>query len=72
MENFETKKARGRPRLYTKEERIKNKTSYMLNKPWYCDVCNNGKNYSLAGKTCHLRTAKHFMNLTEDNPEKNG
>ena len=65
MENIQIKKERGRPRFYTEEEKKRNKTNYMLNKPWYCEVCNNGKNYSLAGKTCHLKTKKHMMNNFE-------
>ena len=35
----------------TNEERllaIKNsKTKYMLNKPWFCSICDNGHEYSL-------------------------
>jgi len=34
----------------------------MLNKAWYCDVCKNGRNYTLAGKTRHLKTKKHERN----------
>ena len=30
---------------------------------WYCDVCNNGKNYLLANRTNHEKTQKHQMNL---------
>ena len=30
---------------------------------WYCDVCNNGKNYLLANRTNHEKTQKHKMNL---------
>ena len=29
---------------------------------WYCDVCKNGKNYSLSGKWSHLGTKKHERN----------
>ena len=58
---------RGRPRFYTDEERRQRKTDYMLHKPWYCDICKNGKNYSLAGKHNHLRTLKHFKNANEQN-----
>ena len=32
------------------------------NKEWYCDVCNNGKNYTLRGKWSHLGTKKHERN----------
>ena len=34
----------------------------MLNKDWYCDICNTGRNYTLAGKSCHLKTKKHIRN----------
>ena len=52
---------RGRPKIYfTEKDRKdaikKSKTKYMLNKEWYCDVCKNEINYSLAGKWCHLKT----------------
>ena len=53
------KRCRGRPKIYfTEEDRKealkKSKTKYMLNKEWYCNVCKNGINYTLAGKWCHL------------------
>ena len=61
MENV--KRGRGRPKKYsTEEERIKNKTTYMLNRPWYCEICKTGRNYTLAGKHCHLNTIKHKLN----------
>ena len=58
---------RGRPKIYfTEEDRKealkKSKTKYMLNKEWYCDVCKNGINYTLAGKWCHLKTKRHKKN----------
>ena len=58
---------RGRPKIYfTQKDRKdaikKSKTKYMLNKEWYCDVCKNEINYSLAGKWCHLKTKKHIRN----------
>jgi len=58
---------RGRPKIYfTEKDRKdaikKSKTKYMLNKEWYCDVCKNEINYSLAGKWCHLKTKKHIRN----------
>ena len=47
-------------RLYHK---LKNaKTDYMLHKPWFCVICNNNKDYTLAGKHMHLRTKKHYKN----------
>ena len=63
MENQNVKRGRGRPKKYsTEEERIKNKTTYMLNRPWYCEICKTGRNYTLAGKHCHLNTMKHKLN----------
>ena len=63
MENQNAKRGRGRPKKYsTEEERIKNKTTYMLNRPWYCEICKTGRNYTLAGKHCHLNTIKHRLN----------
>ena len=63
MENQNVKRGRGRPKKYsTEEERIKNKTTYMLNRPWYCEICKTGRNYTLAGKYCHLNTIKHRLN----------
>ena len=60
MENI--KRPRGRPKVLTKEEKIKNKTTYMLNRPWYCEICKTGRNYTLAGKHWHLKTIKHKLN----------
>ena len=65
MENQNVK--RGRPKIYfieedRKEALKKSKTKYMLNKEWYCDVCKNGINYTLAGKWCHLKTKRHKKN----------
>ena len=54
---------KGRPRKLTDEERIKNKTKYTLDREWYCDICNTGRNYTLAGKHCHMNTIKHRMNV---------
>ena len=67
MENQNLKRGRGRPKIYfTEEDRKealkKSKTKYMLNKEWYCDVCKNGINYTLAGKWCHLKTKRHKKN----------
>ena len=36
---MEKNNKKGRPRKLTDEERTKNKTTYMLNRPWYCDIC---------------------------------
>ena len=65
----EIKRGPGRPRKLTDEKGTKNKTTYMLNRPWYCDICNTGRNYTLAGKHCHLNTVKHKLN-TEINVMK--
>ena len=62
MENQNVKRGRGRPRKLSDQQRIKNKTTYMLNTPWYCEICKNDRNYSLAGKSCHLKTLKHIRN----------
>ena len=61
------KNKRGRPKVYftekdRKEALKKSKTKYMLNKEFYCDVCKNGINYTLAGKWCHLKTKRHKKN----------
>ena len=58
MEN-QKKRGRGRPKIYTEEELRKKKTRYMLNREWFCDICKTGRNYTLAGKHCHLKTKKH-------------
>jgi len=33
----------------------------MVNKEWICDACKH--NYTLAGKTAHIRTNKHKDNV---------
>ena len=63
MENQNVKRGRGRPRVFSDEERKKHEKDYMLNKEWYCDVCKNNKNYTMAGKSCHLKTLKHHKNI---------
>jgi len=40
-------------------EIMKQKSRYMLEKPWYCDICLNNPNYSLAGTSRHLSTRMH-------------
>ena len=57
------KRCRGRPRILTNEERKNHKTVYMLNKPWYYEICKTGRNNKLAGKFCHLKTTKHIKNV---------
>ena len=72
MENRNVKRGCGRPKKYSTEEERKNalrqqKTKYMLNKEWYCDICNTGRNYTLAGKHCHLNTKIHKKNSNANN-----
>ena len=47
----------------TEEERLAalraSRYKYQKNKAWYCDVCNNGKRYSISGKSNHEKTQKH-------------
>ena len=67
MENHNVKRSPGRPKVYLTEEARKealkkSKTKYMLDKEWYCDICKTGRNYTLAGKHCHLKTIKHQKN----------
>ena len=52
-------KPRGRPRVLTDQQRKQNKTKYQLNKIWICPICSPKKNYTLAGKHCHMKTKKH-------------
>ena len=61
------KRGRGGPKVLTDEERIKNKTTYMLGREWYCQICQTGRNYTLAGKHCHLKTKKHRNNVNKIN-----
>ena len=63
MDNQNVKRGRGRPKVLTDEERRKNKTACMLNKEWHCEICKTGRNYTLAGKHCHLKTMKHRKNI---------
>ena len=65
------KRGRGRPKVLSYEERKERKSNYMLNKEWYCNVCKNGKNYTLAGKLCHLKTKKHKEKSIDRNFLKN-
>ena len=53
---------RGRPRIFTDEERKQRKNHYMLHTDWFCEVC-NGHNYKLSGKFSHLKTKLHQRNL---------
>ena len=51
----------------TEEERLAalraSRYKYQKNKAWYCDVCNNGKRYSISGKSNHEKTQNNKMNL---------
>ena len=67
MEKQNVKRGRGRPRILTDEERKNNKTKYMLEREWYCDICKTGRNYTLAGKHCHMKTKKHIKNNIANN-----
>ena len=49
------------------EYRRKYDNHRLVNTPWYCDVCNNGKNYTMRGKWSHLGTKKHERNFYEAN-----
>ena len=62
MDNIKVKRGVGRPRIYTDKENRTHRTTYMLNKKWYCDICETNRNYTLAGKWCHLKTQKHKTN----------
>ena len=61
-ESFEVqkkqKKQRGRPSIPI-ELKKQNRTNWMLNSEWYCDICNNGINYRYTGKCNHLKTQMH-------------
>ena len=63
MENNNVKRGQGRPRVFTTEEIKNHKTTYMLKKEWHCNICNTGRNYTLAGKHCHLKSHKHKSNV---------
>ena len=65
MEKNNIKRGRGRPRILTDAERKNNKTKCMLEKEWYCEICNTGINYTLAGKHCHMKTKKHIKKQTK-------
>ena len=67
MENQNIKRGRGRPKIFTDEEVKKHRNDYMLNKDWYCDVCNTGINYKMAGKTNHRRTKMHKKKVESKN-----
>ena len=46
-----------------REKRYKYINEKLKSYEWYCDTCQNGKNYTYRGKYMHLRTKKHNRNL---------
>ena len=67
------KNKRGRPKVhFTEEDRKealkKSKTKYMLDKEWYCDICN--RKYSLKRKDKHLLTKVHKKNKERSDREE--
>ena len=50
------------------EYRKKYLNQKMKNTEWYCDVCNNGKNYTLRNKWSHIQTKKHERNYYQLHP----
>ena len=60
------KRGRGRPRVFTDEERKQHKTKYMTNSIWFCHICDTGLNYTLRGKYKHLKTKIHNQNLLKN------
>ena len=47
---------------YAEYRRKYNNNNKLHSIEWYCDVCNNGKNYTLRSKWSHLGTKKHESN----------
>ena len=56
-------------RIITPEQK-KQRTIYMTNKPWFCSICDNGKDYKMCGKTLHCRTKMHKMNIVKQHITK--
>ena len=52
----------------TEEERLAalraSRNKYQKTRAWYCDICNNGKNYLMTNKSKHLNSQKHQLNAT--------
>ena len=59
MENQIIKKVRGRPPKYSTDEEREEA------REWQCLICNNDYNYSLSGRSNHLKTKKHIRNFNE-------
>ena len=51
-----------------REYRKKYLNQKMKSYDWYCDICKNGKNYTLRNKFTHLKTKKHERNYYETHP----
>ena len=51
-----------------REYRRKYLNQKMKSYDWYCDICKNGKNYTLRNKFTHLKTKKHERNYYETHP----
>jgi len=54
------------------EIKLKKRRKYLNEKmksyDWYCNICNNGKNYTLRVKFMHLKTKKHNRNYYKVKP----
>lgn len=48
----------------------RSQTKCALKKEWFCDICNNQKNYSMAGKWSHIKTGKHQKNIKLDRADE--
>ena len=51
-----------------REKRKKYLNEKLKRYEWYCDVRQNGKNYTYRGKYMHLKTNKHYRNLHKNIP----
>ena len=60
------KRKRGRPSI-PMELKKQNRTNWMLNSKWYCDICDNGINYRYTGKSNHLKTKSHQRRVEKIN-----
>ena len=60
------KRKRGRPSI-PMELKKQNRTNWMLNSEWYCDICDNGINYRYTGKSNHLKTQLHQRRVEKIN-----
>ena len=67
---MEAPKKRGPPRVFTDKEIQQRKNDYGRNTPWFCQICNNNKNYAMRGKHAHLKTEKHKLHVLIYNLKK--